>query len=138
MFIKKLKPLIWAFIKKNSIFGNNRDPCPWSSPQCRLTLGQRSQIIWIVIQRWLLIINARTLKVTVPGKMLKMNMTCTQLLMWMVKIGLKGLQTVSEYFMDYHEWNFRQTLCSCDFCNYMNTRRKKSVFFLQVDGLLPF
>ena len=24
---KKLKPLIWAFIK-NSIFGNNRDPCP--------------------------------------------------------------------------------------------------------------
>ena len=64
----------------------------WSSPRC----AQRIWVVWIVMPRWPLIINVKLMKVTVPGKTLRTNRTCTQHWMWKGLIGPTSLQTVSE------------------------------------------
>ena len=92
------------------------NPCGWIQPTYN-----REALPHFYFHKYILWHNARSLKVTVPGKMLKMNRICTQHLMWTAKPGLKSLQTVSEDSMGKQLnpcWTIpSQTpdkICSCD------------------------
>ena len=72
-------------------------PHLWCSHQC----PQRNLVVWIVMQRWHLIISAMLWTATAAGKMSKVIVIriCTQHLIWTVMIGLKSSRTVSKGFM---------------------------------------
>ena len=69
---------------------------------------QRSQDVWIVMLRWLLITSARFWTATAIGRMLKVTTICTCQLIWTVKIGQTSLLTV---FTDFMGQTLESTIC---------------------------